>query len=194
MPPLFLYAVVFLCILITIGFVVCLREGADPQGEAGDADAIGARPTLRRAVVQPRAGGPTRETPRPPTGEVRFRAAPPPPATPDAPVLRPPAAGPDHTAPSTAAVPWTGAGPEPDPLPAGDSLAIQVMRLTQQVADLKAERQNFEEEIRRLHRVVQEATVAISDLKAAQSAKPARNTAAGTRPISIHDLRVRRLG
>jgi len=69
-----------------------------------------------------------------------------------------------------------------------------VTRLTQQVADLKAERQNFEEEIRRLHRVVQEAMVAISDLKAAQFAKPARNTAAGTRPISIHDLRVRRLG
>ena len=80
------------------------------------------------------------------------------------------------------------------PEPMGDPLALQVAELSRQVAELRAERQGFEDEIRRLHQVVQDATAAVGEFNAVRPARPASSAPAGVRHINVHDLRPRRRG
>ena len=189
MPPLFVYAIVFLSLLTVIGFVMCLREGAEPQAKAAAPEGEAPRAPLRRAVADPA---------RPPHAPRR---------SPDSRA----ALGPDLRSPSDHSIPQVAREPEQPILPlaplahalpvqeaaslAGDrgALADQVAHLTQVVADLKAElrseRQGFEEEIRRLNRMVG----ARIDADVARSAGPDQGQSTNVRHISIRDLRVRRV-
>jgi hypothetical protein len=192
MPPLFVYAIVFLSLLTVIGFVMCLREGAEAPAKAAAPEGEAPRAPLRRAAA---------DVARPPRA-------------PDAPRGSPDsgsALNPDLRTPSDRSIPQDGREPERPILPlhpladalpvreaaslAGDgaALADQVAHLTQVVADLKAElrseRQGFEEEIRRLNRMVG----ARSDADVARSAGQDQGQSTNVRHISIRDLRVRRV-
>lgn len=192
MPPLFVYAIVFLSLLTVIGFVMCLRERAGPQAKAAAPDGAAPRVPLRRAAADPAR----------------------PPRVPDA-LRRSPdsrsALGSDLRSPLDHSIPQVAREPEQPILPLrplahalpvqeaaspggdGGALADQVAHLTRVVADLEAElrseRQGFEEEIRRLNRMVG----ARSDADVARSGGPDQGQSTNVRHISIRDLRVRRV-
>jgi hypothetical protein len=227
MPPLFVYAVVFLSLLVAVGFMVCLREGREPQARKAGPGPVAPRAPLRRMPAEPHAAQPALASTRPfphaasvaaagpahaepplrrallsggrasrsppprrfPPGGGRLRADPAPAAW---------APGP-RTLPDPAAAPLTlqpaartpGRSPQDT---VADPLALQVAELTRQVGELKAERQSFEDEIRRLHRVVQEATAVVGRVQRARPARPRPQRIPGARHINIQDLRLRRLG
>lgn len=229
MPPLFVYAVVFLSLLIAAGFVACLWEGKEPRVRKAEPEPAAPRAPLRRVsaglhaapvpsvpawsaghagsvpaaseALQPprirfaetsdmRLGGSLASSGRAPdavsaaTGSLSLGAA-----------ALSPAWG--SAAPfGSDAVPQPGypvrtAAP---PAPMGDPLALQVAEMTRLVAELRAERQGFEDEIRRLHQVVQDATAAVGEFNAVRPARPASSAPAGGRHINVHDLRPRRRG
>ncbi len=228
MPPLFVYAVVFLSLLVAVGFMVCLREGREPQ--ARKAGPVAPRAPLRRMPAEPHAAQPALASTRPFPHAASVVAAGPAHAEP--PLRRALlSGGAGEPVPAAPAVPpgqWKAAASAADPAPAAwapgprtlpdpaagpltlqpaartpgrspqdtvaDPLALQVAELTRQVGELKAERQSFEDEIRRLHRVVQEATAVVGEFNAARPARPDRSASPGARHINIQDLRLRRLG
>ncbi len=168
MPPLFLYATAFLAVLMVVTFVLCRRDDADGSAQAVPAAAFPApeRPSSRpgpsvqadHPAERAPAGAPLR---RSQAGLRRIDA----PAS----ALLPALPGATRAAAATTAPmhptmhPGAGDRATATPLHAGprageagaiDLLGRQIAELTRQVAELQAERQGFQDEIRRLHAIV----------------------------------------
>ncbi len=145
MPPLFLYAIAFLAVLTVVTFVLCHRDDAGSGRRAERGEAAAARVPMAANLAAPAA--PLRRSADPAQVPLRPEAP--------APLLRladplPSLAPFDEQAPAS----WSGAA---DQAPR-DMLAGQVAELTRRVAELEAEGQTFQEEIRRLRAALGETS------------------------------------
>jgi hypothetical protein len=171
MPPLFIYAVAFLSVLMVVGFVLCRREDARPLEASSRSEGRDAPPPVpgrRAAPPHPAFGqGPSTSANEAPAYPRRSHA-----------FARPNGRAEDRDigqdrAGRPAAVPVRKAS--------GDVLPGQIAQLFAEVEALKAERKIVEDEIRRLNRIV------------GRSAAPGPRMA-DSPTAAVIELRARRIG